>query len=33
MVNWLLRRVYEKSMISDIGRAYLMEIGLADGHV
>ena len=27
MVNWLLRIVYEESMISDIGRACLMEIG------
>ena len=27
MVDWLLRIVYEKSMVSDIGRACLMEIG------
>ena len=26
MVDWLLRIVYEESMISDIGRACLMEI-------
>ena len=26
-VDWLLRIVYEKSLISDIGRACLMEIG------
>ena len=27
MVEWLLRIVYEESMVSNIGRACLMEIG------
>ena len=27
MVDWLLRIVYEESMVSDIGRACLIEIG------
>ena len=27
VVDWLLRIVYEESLVSDIGRAYLMEVG------
>ena len=27
MVDWVLRKVYEESLISDIGRACLREIG------
>ena len=27
IVDWMLRIVYEESLVSDIGRAYMMEIG------
>ena len=27
IVDWLLRILYEESLVSDIGRAYLMEVG------
>ena len=27
LVDWLLRIVYEESLVSDIGRACLMEVG------
>ena len=27
IVDWLLRIVYEESLVSDIGRACLMEVG------
>ena len=31
MVDWLLRIVYEESMVYDIGRACLREIGYKSG--
>ena len=27
IVDWLLRIVYEESLVSDIGRSYRMEVG------
>ena len=31
IVDWLFRIVYEESLVSDIGRAYLMEVGYESG--
>ena len=27
IVDWLLRKMYEENLVSDIGRACLMEVG------